>query len=472
MSGEKAGKPAEADIIRAEKPAKNDSVDLAIGAVTNEGMGVGRTGGFVVFVPFTAPGDIARVRIVKVNKSYAYGRVEEILTASPVRVDSDCPAFGRCGGCQLRHVSYEAELDIKEKAIRDAFTKALQGELPEFLPIVPNPKRLGYRNKAQYPIRRNAVGKPVYGYFRTNSHDIVDCRGCVVQPAIFGELMERLITQVAALKIAPYNEAAHNGVLRHVCLRRGEYRGEVLVTLVARRKTPELTTLARTIRREFSEICGVVLNLNPDKTNVILGERELVLAGRGFLEDEMCGCRTTVSSKAFYQINTPAAETLYRAAAELCGFDEGKKTVLELYCGTGTIGLSVASRAAEVIGVEIVPEAVENAVENAEKNGFSNMRFLAADAGEAARRLLAEGLRPDVVLLDPARKGCGSAAVREIAGFGAGRIVMISCNPATAARDCAELHALGYRTVSVRGFDLFSGTGHVECVVLMARVDK
>lgn len=445
---------------------KNDIVNLEITSLTSEGSGVGRHDGMAVFVPFTAVGDIIRCRIVKALKNYAFGKIEEIITPSPDRTDSRCSVFGKCGGCVFRHITYEAELRAKEQIVRDAFERLGKNLAPEFLPIIGSERSEGYRNKLQMPLARCESGA-YCGFFATRSHRVIGVERCLLQPDIFAEITRFVTEYINKRHISVYSEEKHEGVLRHIFLRKGHYSDEICLCIVARKKIPEFSGLAESVTKNFPQITGVVLNINSEKTNVILGDKEIVLKGRAEIYDTMCGMNVAISPKSFYQVNTPAAEQLYKQAAEFaqpCG-----KVLLDLYCGAGTIGLSMAREATRVIGAEIVPEAVENAKRSAEKNGLSNTEFICADAGQAADALAEKGLNPDVIILDPPRKGCNEETLAACAKMSPERIVMISCNPATAARDCERLLELGYKTEKVRAFDLFPRTGHVECVVSMSR---
>lgn len=448
---------------------KNDIIDLEITALTSEGSGIGRVDGMAVFVPFTAVGDVIACRILKVLKSYAYGKAEEIITPSPDRVENDCPAFGKCGGCVYRHISYSAELAAKEQIVRDAFER-LGGLDPEFLPICGSESVDGYRNKLQMPLAKTEEGDIVSGFFSERSHRVVPVEHCRLQPERFSEIVAFTKEQIKALKISVYNERDNQGVMRHIYLRRGHYSGEVCAVLVVKRKTPEMAKFAAALTKRFPEITGVVLNINSDRTNVILGEHEVLLSGKAEISDTMCGVNVEISPKSFYQVNTPAAEKLYGQAAEFA--QPNGKTILDLYCGAGTIGLSMAGEAKKIIGAEIVPEAVENAKRNALNSGFDNAEFICADASRAAEELAEKGLAPDVIMLDPPRKGCGAETLSACVKMNPERIVMISCNPATAARDCKFLAQNGYAVERVRAFDLFPRTRHVECVVLMSRSEK
>ncbi len=445
---------------------KNEIVTLEITGLTSEGSGVARLDGMVVFTPFTAVGDVIEARIVKCLRSYCYAKIERIVSPSTDRVDNACPAFGKCGGCVFRHISYEAELRAKDEIVRGAFTH-IGGLSPEFLPIVGSESCERYRNKLQMPLTKLPDGTPVCGFFSERSHRVIPIEDCRLQPAIFSEITRFILERVKTMKISVYNEEKHEGVLRHVFLRKGFYSGEICAVLVAKRKVPEFDRLARDLREKFSEITGVVLNINSEKTNVILGEREILLSGRAEISDTMCGVPVEISPKSFYQVNTPAAENLYRQAAEFA--QPSGKLLLDLYCGAGTIGLSMAKEARKVIGAEIVPEAVENARRNAAHCGADNAEFICADAGQAAKQLSERGLKPDVILLDPPRKGCDEETLAACVSMTPERIVMISCNPATAAKDCRFLSENGYTLKTVRAFDLFPRTKHTECVCLLTR---
>lgn len=446
---------------------KNDIIDLEITGLTNEGCGVGKADGIVVFVPFTAVGDMLKVKIVKVNRSHCYGIMNEILTPSPDRINADCPAFGKCGGCDFRHISYEAELKAKELFIRDAFTR-IGGLNPDFLPIIPNTSPDEYRNKAQYPVRKNENGETLCGFFAGRSHRVVPCEKCRLEQPIFGEIKRFILEFAKENKISAYNEAEHSGVLRHICIRKGHYSGEIGVTVVVRRFVPQLKTLGKALNISFPEIKSVTVNINKDKTNVIYGGEERIIFGNTAITDNMCGKSFSVSPLSFYQVNTPMAEVLYKKAAELA-LPDGK-TIIDLYCGAGTIGLTMADRAKEVIGVEIVESSIANANENARINNADNVSFICGDAGQATDVLVKQGKKADIVIVDPARKGCDEKTLNNIVKFQPEKIVMISCNAVTAARDSAYLQGLGYECKSVQGVDLFSRTRHVETVVLLSKL--
>lgn len=446
--------------------SKNDIIELEITGLTNEGCGIGKADGMVIFVPFSAVGDKLKCRIVKANRSHCYGKIEEIAVPSSDRIVPDCPVFGKCGGCDFRHISYEAELKAKESFIRDAFTK-IGGISPEFLPIVPNCNVNRYRNKAQYPVRKNDSGYTECGFFAGRSHRIIPCESCQLEQPVFTEIRNHVLKFSADNKISAYNETEHNGVLRHICIRKGHHSNEICVTIVVRRFVPQLKALAASLSHNFPDIKSVTVNINKDKTNVIYGCEERILYGAPTITDTMCGKSFSVSPLSFYQVNTPMAEVLYNKAAELT--QPENKTIIDLYCGAGTIGLTMADKAKEVIGVEIVESAVINAKENAKLNNAENIRFICGDAGKATDILVKEDVKADVVIVDPARKGCDEKTLNNIISLNPEKIVMVSCNAVTAARDCSFLEKNGYKCVSVQGIDLFSRTRHVECIIKLVK---
>ena len=442
---------------------KNDIFETEITGMTADGSGVCRVDGMAVFVPMTAVGDRLRVRIVKVLKRYAFGIVEDLLVPGEGRCEPDCPVFRQCGGCVYRHVTYETELRYKEQLVADAFTR-IGGLHPKFDPILGAPARDGYRNKAQYPVAE-ADGQMICGFYARRSHRIVPYTGCRLQPPRFAEVTAYLLEWAKRCGITAYDESAHTGELRHIYLRQGHHSGEMLVCLVVRTSVrKKVTAHLDALLAQFPEIVSVTESVNPDRTNVILGKTLHTLAGKGTIEDTMCGVRVTLSPRSFYQVNTAQAERLYGIAREFAGMD-GSGLLLDLYCGAGTIGLSMAADAGRLIGVEVVPEAVEDARRNAARAGVENASFFCGDAGTIAAQLRQEGTAPTVIVLDPPRKGCDRATLEAAAGMATERIVMVSCEPSTAARDAAILETLGYHAERVRAVDMFPGTGSVECVV-------
>ena len=446
---------------------KNQIEEAEITAMSSDGNGIAKIDGMVVFVPYTAVGDKLKIRIVKVQKNYSFGIIEEILEPSPDRVDDHCPVYKKCGGCAFRHISYEAELRHKAEFVQSNLRR-LGGLDPVMLPITPSPMVQGYRNKAQYPIREYD-GKIEAGFFAKRSHRVISCASCDLQPAFFEQILEYTKQFLEEYHISAYDEQTGKGKVRHLYIRYGEVSGEVMVCLVVNsERLPHAAEYVEGLLKVCPQVVSVVLNINREQNNVILGQKCITLYGKDTIEDTLCDVRFELSPLSFYQVNRQAAEKLYRLAAEMAQF-EGNELLIDLYCGAGTIGLSMASKVRELIGVEIVPDAVENAKENAKRCGVENARFICADAKEAAAQLAAENLHPDVIVVDPPRKGCDLEVLQAISAMAPKRLVMISCNSASLARDCKELKALGYHLEKAAPVDLFPRTTHVETVVLLSK---
>ena len=448
---------------------KNQIEEAEITAMSSDGNGIAKIDGMVVFVPYTAVGDKLKIRIVKVQKNYSFGIIEEILQPSPDRVDDHCPVYKKCGGCAFRHISYEAELRHKAEFVQSNLRR-LGGLDPVMLPITPSPLVQGYRNKAQYPIREYD-GKIEAGFFAKRSHRVISCASCDLQPAFFEQILEYTKQFLEEYHISAYDEQTGKGKVRHLYIRYGEVSGEVMVCLVVNsERLPHAVEYVEGLLKVCPQVVSVVLNINREQNNVILGQKCITLYGKDTIEDTLCDVRFELSPLSFYQVNRQAAEKLYRLAADMAQF-EGNELLIDLYCGAGTIGLSMASKVRELIGVEIVPDAVENAKENAKRCGVENARFICADAKEAAAQLAAENLHPDVIVVDPPRKGCDLEVLQAIAAMAPKRLVMISCNSASLARDCKELEALGYHLEKAAPVDLFPRTTHVETVCLLSKLN-
>lgn len=446
---------------------KNDVIPLTIQSITSEGSGVGRYEGMAVFVPGAAPGDRLTVQVVKALSSYCYGIIREIIQPGPGRVEPACPVSRRCGGCSLQQLSYPAELLEKERWVADALSR-IGGISPPVRPILPSPAFSGYRNKAQYPIGMGKTGA-CCGFYAPRSHTLVPATGCLLQPPFFGDIARAVCRYIDASGGEPYDEKKGTGLFRHLYLRWGEATGQVMVCLVINgQRLPQPQLLVSTVLAACPGVTSILVNTNRKNTNVILGEETRVLFGAAAIRDVLAGVEVEISPLSFYQVNRRGAELLYRQAAELADLDGGD-ILLDLYCGAGTIGLSMARRVKELVGVEIVESAVRDAEKNAERNGIKNARFFRADAGTAAVRLEKEGLRPTVVVMDPPRKGCDAATLAAVARMGPRRVVMVSCNPATMARDLKVLGETGYRAEAVQPVDMFPRTAHVETAVLLRR---
>lgn len=446
---------------------KNQTILIDITGFTSEGGGVGHFEGMAVFVPGAAKGDRVQCLIIKAKKNYAIGKILKIVKPAKIRTTPDCHVFPRCGGCVFRHIRYSAELELKHQRVQDAFSRLGHIDIPPE-PIVGADDIDRYRNKAQFPVRKDG-GMVSIGFFAERSHRVVDCHNCLLQPAEFETILDLFADWIQQEKITVYDETAHAGLLRHIYIRKAFATGEIMVCAVVNGRA--LSAQESLIQKLITlpAVKSIAVNYNTEDTNVILGSKYDILWGSEFIEDELCGVRVRLSPLSFYQVNRAQAEKLYQKAAEYAGLT-GKETVIDLYCGAGTIGLSMARQAKRLIGVEIVPEAVKDARENAANNGIQNAEFLCADAAEAAVTLQKRGIAADVVILDPPRKGCEPELLETVAQLAPQRIVYVSCDPATLARDCALLSEKGYRVQELTPFDLFPRTAHVECVVSMSRV--
>lgn len=447
---------------------KNDEIILEITDITNEGNGVGHYNGMAVFVASSAVGDVINCRIVKVNKSYCYGIITGFVQRSPFRCADSCPVSKTCGGCSFRHFTYEQECEVKNRFVKASFERI--GKISaEYEPFLGCDRISHYRNKAQYPVGVFDA-KAVCGFYAKRSHRICSHTGCDLQPEVFSRITDSIMNFVNENSIKAYDEISGSGLLRHIYLRRGEHTKEIMlclvVTSIADAKCFNKLYFPLTV--EFPDIKSIVLNENPNKTNVIMGKKTVTVYGSDRITDIMCGNRITISPQSFYQVNTLQAEKLYAIAKDYAQLDENS-VLLDLYCGAGTIGLSMCKGIKKLIGVEIIPQAIENAKSNAELNDITNAEFICGDAGKVAGILYERGERPDVIIADPARKGCDRQSLDYMAKMQPDRIVMISCNHATAARDCAILAELGYKTEKIRGVDLFPRTTHTECVILLKR---
>ena len=453
---------------------KNQVLTLQVERLSSDGSGVAHSPeGETVFIPGAAPGDEARVRIVKDCKRYAFGILDEVLTPSPDRIPVDCAVAGPCGGCSLRHLDYAAELRAKQENVADAFARIGGLDVP-VLPIVGSPEIDRYRNKVQFPVGTDKAGRPCIGFYAGRTHRIVPCPDCRLQPGVLNEIGNTLCAFFAEKGIHPYNEETGKGLVRHIFLRRGAHSGQIMVCLVCTRaKLPSADELCTRLKEAFPDIVTILLNVNAKNTNVILGSETHTLYGQGYIEDTLCGVPVQLGPLSFYQVNTLAAEQLYGIAAEYAQLTSDD-LLLDLYCGMGTIGLSMADHCRELVGVEIVPEAIESAKANAARMGAAvsaKSRFFCADAGQAAAQLAAEGLHPDVVMLDPPRKGCDEATLSAVVRMAPRRVVYVSCNPATAARDAAWLEQNGYHAEKVQPVDLFPRTKHCETVCLLSKLN-
>ena len=452
---------------------KGKELTLEITDLNNLGFGVAHApDGRAVFVAGTVAGDHVRVQIIKVNKGYAVARPLEIVTPSPDREEGFCSAAASCGGCVYRYLTYERELALKQNYVKHAFLKAGLSDI-EIEPVRTTGQTKHYRNKAEYPIACAKDG--LYGgFYAPKTHRVVAAEGCSLQPVIFGEILRESCAFFTKKGITAYDEDTGKGLLRHLYVREGVGSGELMVTPVINGDVlPFADEYVAMLKERFPRVSSVLVNVNKKNTNVVLGREFHTLYGNPYMTDTLCGRTFRIAPDAFYQVNHDAAELLYRIAAERTGLS-GNGLLLDLYCGAGTIGLSMAHLASELVGIEIVPAAVDCARLNAAENGVTNASFYCGDAANT-EGLLAEAERargtiyPDVVILDPPRKGCDKALLDFLAARNVPRIVYVSCGPDSLARDCAILRTLGYEIGTVTPVDLFPRTGHVENVVSLTK---
>ncbi len=432
---------------------------------SSEGLGIVRLSGAVVFVPQAVRGETVDLRITKVMKTAAAGEIVKIHSPSPERAKPECPWYGRCGGCDFQHLTYEEELRAKRQRVQDALARIGGVDLAvEEILGAKNPTH--YRNKSQYPVGANSA----IGFFRARSHQVVPVERCLIQPEASDRTAQAVGNWMKRYQIPAYDETTGKGLIRHIYVRVNR-AGESLCCVVANgRQVPREPELAALVRAAAPKTLGVVLNTNTRRGNVVLGEKYRTIWGQDFLMDDLCGLSFKLSVPSFYQVNRDQAEVLYRKALEFAGLT-GEETVLDLYCGTGTITLCMAAKAKRVIGAEIVPPAIADAEENARRNGIRNAEFFCGDAAEIAAKLEEDGLRPDVITVDPPRKGLAPEVIASAAKMGPARVVYVSCDPATLGRDVKIFGEFGYRAVRACAVDMFPGTRHVETCLLLVKTD-
>lgn len=445
---------------------KNRIYRAHIDGYSSEGLGIARIDGQVVFVHGAVRGETCDVLVMKVLKNAAFGKIAALTEPSPARRQPDCPYYGRCGGCDFRHMSYEEELWAKRARVQDALTR-IGGAEVTVEEILGAEQPLHYRNKSIYPI--SPAGE--VGFYRARSHQVVHVEHCLIQKPEADALAQAVRDYIARFQVEPYNEATGRGLLRHLYVRTS-CRGESLACLLVNgSRLPHEQELVAMLRAAAPGVCGVVLGENTRRGNAILGDRYRTLWGRDYLTDTLCGLELRLSVPSFYQVNHDQAQRLYEKALEYAGLT-GRELAVDLYCGAGTITQVLARRARHVIGGEIVPEAIRDAEDSARRNGVENVEFLCGDASRLAAELRQRGLRPDVICVDPPRKGLAPDVVEAAASMTPGRIVYVSCDPATLARDVARFAPLGYCPVRACAVDLFPGTAHIETVCLLSRLQS
>ena len=449
--------------------AKNQCFEMTCDAFGQDAQGVCRHEGMAVFVPGLLPGERALVRIVKPEKRYAFGRVEKLLEKSPSRAEPFCPIYKRCGGCVCQHMTYEASLAFKRQQVQDLLQRVggLSIEVP---PVWGMAHPFGYRNKGAYPVAQTD-GAPACGFFAPRSHDLVPLPegGCAIQGEDSAKATQAVLSWMRENSVPAYDEQTGRGLVRHI-MTRSTTSGELMVVVVVTRADiPKASRLIELLRAAVPGLCSVCLSVNSRRTNVILGTDIRVLWGKAAMEDTLCGLRFSVSPLSFFQVNPRQTERLYGLALGYAGLT-GTETVVDAYCGAGTISLLLAQKAKKVIGIEIVPEAIQNANENAARNGIANAEFHVGATEELLPKLVANGLRPDVIVLDPPRKGCDPAVLQAIIAAAPKRVVYVSCGAPTLARDARLLAEGGYAAEKVQCVDMFCWTGVVETVMLLSKL--
>ena len=443
--------------------AKNQEHTVTIEGYGEGGMGVARIDGRVVFVHGALRGEKCRVLILKTLKSVAFAKVLEVLEPSSERMESDCPYFPRCGGCTYRHIRYEEELRLKKQRVQDNLSR-IGGSDVTVEEILGAQDTLRYRNKAQYPVSKDGA----VGFYRARTHEVIECEHCLLVRPEADAAAEALREYMQSCRVAGYDEKTGRGLVRHLYIRSNAAGESLICVLVNGDKLPKEDRLVTLLRDACPKCTGIVLGTNTKKGNVILGDRYRTLWGSDRLEDTLCGKTFRLSVPSFYQVNRVQAERLYAKAIEFAGLT-GQETVLDLYCGAGTITLALSDHAKKVLGAEIVPEAIDDARENAARNGVKNAEFFCGDASDVAKKLARENLRPDVITVDPPRKGLAADVVESIAEMQPGRVVYVSCDSATMARDVKRLADLGYTAQRACAVDMFPRADHVETVVLLSK---
>ena len=446
---------------------KNGVYEAVVTDYTAEGQGVAHVEGCAVFLPNAIAGERYKIRIEKAQKTWAAGKILEVLERSPHRVNRECPVAKLCGGCDFWHMDYSEETRLKAERVRQTLNR-IGGENLEAVPILAAPTCHGYRNKAQYPVA-SKKGKAYAGFFRAGTHQVVENARCLILPQQTDQVKDTVISYVNRYNVPVYDEQTHKGLLRHIYVRRGAQSGQILVCLVVNgRKIPHVPELIAALKK-IPGFTTLVLAVNTRPGNAILGEEFLTLYGPGYVEDTLCGLHFRLSPRSFYQVNHHQAQRLYEAAINLAGITKND-LVLDLYCGVGTITLAMAKAAGKVIGVEVIEQAVEDARDNARRNGIENAEFFCGDAGKAALELEAKGIQPDVIVVDPPRKGLNADTIEALHRMAPRRIVYVSCDPATLARDVALLKERGYALRDAIAADLFPRCAHVETIVCLSKL--
>ena len=453
---------------------KNDEYIVTIEDMGSEGEGVGKVDGYTVFVKDALPGEEARIKITKAGKNFGYGRLMEVITPSEYRVEPKCPIARKCGGCQIQEMSYEAQLAFKEKKVQNNLERI--GKIPpseyEMCTIIGMEEPYNYRNKAQYPVGLDKDGNIVMGFYAGRTHSIIPCEDCAIGDKINSKILAIVKSHMEEFRIQPYNEETHKGVVRHVLIRRGFTTNQLMVCIIV--NGSELKSSTKLVERlkNIEGMTSISININKEKTNVIMGKTVIDLYGEGYIEDYIGDVKFRISPLSFYQVNPVQTKELYGKALEFAGLT-GEETVWDMYCGVGTISLFLAKAARKVYGVEIVPEAIDDARKNAKINNIDNAEFFVGKAEEVVPKMYKEyGLGADVVVVDPPRKGCDEKLLETMIAMNPEKIVYVSCDSATLARDLEYLKAHGYGVQKVQPVDMFPHSVHVETVCLLSKLHE
>lgn len=442
---------------------KNDYIDVEFEDLTHDGAGVAKVEGYPLFVPNGLPGEKAKIKVIKANKGYGFGKLIEIYEKSPYRVKPSCPIYKECGGCQLQHISYEGQLKAKEKQVRDVLERIGKLENVKIHPVLGMENPWRYRNKAQVPVGEQEGGL-IGGFYQQKSHQIINMKECIIQQEKNDEVVQAVIDICSRYGVRAYDEGRHKGELRHIMARYGLVTGEVMVVLITRTNDlPHKNKIIEDIISHIEGVKSIVQNVNPKKTNVIFGDETKVLWGEEVIYDLIGDIKFAISARSFYQVNPEQTKVLYEKALEYANLS-GTENVIDAYCGIGTISLFLAQKAKKVFGVEIVPEAIEDAKRNAELNGIENAEFAVGEAEVVIPKWYEEGNVAEVLIVDPPRKGCDEALLQTIIKMKPKRVIYVSCNPGTLARDLRILEDGGYQTIEVQPVDMFPQTSHVEVV--------
>lgn len=450
---------------------KNEEYIINISGMGYDGEGIGKVENFTVFIPGAIEGETAKVKILSVKKNYGYGKLMDIIKPSEKRVAPVCPSFGKCGGCSIQHLDYSYQLQIKRKRVEDALERIGKlGRITVHNTIgMDNP--YDYRNKVQLPVGEDKNGNIVVGFYAPRSHNIIDIDTCFIQEEVSHKVVQLIKAWMNKYHIKPYNEEKHNGLVRHIMVRKGFKTGEVMVVIVTNGdKLPNKDELIKSLVDNIEGIHSIIQNVNSKRTNVILGSKCKTLWGQDHITDYIENFKFNISPLSFFQVNPVQTEVLYRKALEYADL-KGDEVVFDAYCGTGTISLFLSQKSKKVYGVEIIKEAIENARENSKVNNINNAEFIVGKSEEEIPKLISKGIIPDVVVVDPPRKGCEKTLIESICKSNPKKVVYVSCDPGTLARDLAIFHELGYKTEEVQPVDMFPQTRHVETVVGLRRKD-